>query len=304
MKWQDTVRQFKPIPVAQRLVIAHIGATANPDGRNAWRANDKLVEQLGVSPETVKRARTAGVRYGLMVVTKSAPRSRGNRKTHEYRLVMPANRNDSISGVSSDLTNGDTTNDLVGSADSVSGVTDDPLVGSAECTPSVIASGITSGGRDPRAEEPELLDAEVVPDPANGPSPHNQRAKQTDTADAWVDAELVDDEPDPEPQLHCDRHMPDGTDSSCGACGRRRRIREKWEQRQQTWLLRGIFPNPAEPAEPVPTVRRPAPPKPEPPSWVPGPDGRPRCRRHGHLQTAPVDCTRCHDAAIAAEEST
>ncbi|OBC12609.1 hypothetical protein A5784_32795 [Mycobacterium sp. 852013-50091_SCH5140682] len=83
MKWQDAVRQCKPIPVAQRLVIAHIGATADPDGRNAWRANDKLVDELGVSPETVKRARTAGVRHGLMVVTEPAPRSRGNRKTHE-----------------------------------------------------------------------------------------------------------------------------------------------------------------------------------------------------------------------------
>jgi hypothetical protein len=150
MKWQDTVRRFKPISVAQRLVIAHIGATADPDGRNAWRANDKLVDELGVSPETVKRARTAAVRYGLMIVTESAPRSRGNRKTHEYRLLIPANANESVSGVGSDPTNADPINDLVGSAGSVSGVTGDPLVGSAECTPSVIASGIASGGRGAR----------------------------------------------------------------------------------------------------------------------------------------------------------
>jgi hypothetical protein len=151
-----------------------------------------------------------------------------------------------------------------------------------------------------RAAEPEPLDAEIVPDPANAPSPSNQFAKQTEPADAWVDAELVDDDPDPAPQPYCDLHMPHGTDNSCGACGRRRRTFEKWEQRQQTRWLQTVF---AKTAEPEQTVRRRPKPKPEPPSWVPGPDGRPRCRRHGHLPTAPVDCTQCHDVAIADGET-
>lgn len=43
-------------------------------------------------------------------------------------------------------------------------------------------------------------------------------------------------------------------------------------------------------------------PKPEPPAWIPGPDGRPRCRRHAHLEAPPNDCTRCR--GIAAKEST
>ncbi|GFG98130.1 hypothetical protein [Mycobacterium timonense] len=148
-------------------------------------------------------------------------------------------------------------------------------------------------------DEPGPLDAEIVPDPANAHPPQNQ-PDSTDPADAWVEAELVDDDPDPEPQQYCDRHMPHGTDGNCGACGRRRRIREKWEQRQQTSLLRGIFSKTAEPPQPV---RRQPEPRPEPPSWVPGPDGRPRCRRHGHRKVAPVECAGCRDAAIAAEES-
>lgn len=212
---------------------------------------------------------------------------------------MPANENDSVSGVSSDPTNADLTNDLVRSAEAVSGVTSDPLVGSAECTPSVIASGITSGERDARADEPEPLDAETVPDPANDPPPQNQPAKQTDPVDAWVDAELVDDDPDPEPQLYCDLHMPNGTDASCGACGRRRRIHERWEQRQNTLALRNMFSRPTEPARPAP--RRPAA-RPEPPPWIKGTYGW-RCRRHAHLEHPPPDCAPCRDAATAAEES-
>lgn len=176
-----------------------------------------------------------------------------------------------------------------------------------------------SGGENARATEDEPLDVETVPDYGNAPTPPDiskDKPQQLNVADVEpasrelvtqriddvdaIDGVVVDDHPEPAPQPYCDQHMPNGTDSSCGACGRRRRIREKWEQRQQTWLLRGIFSKGAEPAQPV---RRQPEPKPEPPSWVPGPDGGPRCRRHGHLPTAPVDCTRCHDAAIAAEES-
>ncbi len=40
----------------------------------------------------------------------------------------------------------------------------------------------------------------------------------------------------------------------------------------------------------------------KPPSWIRGPFG-PRCRAHGHHKTAPADCERCQDAAIAARKS-
>ncbi|SEH79586.1 hypothetical protein SAMN04489835_4232 [Mycolicibacterium rutilum] len=153
---------------------------------------------------------------------------------------------------------------------------------------------------EPAADEP--LDVEPVPDPDDDPPPRNLPAQSTDPAGAWVDAELVDDDPDPDPgpQRYCDAHMPEGTDASCGACGRRRKIRDEWQQRQQARFLMTAFSKTAEPTTPV---RREPLPKPEPPAWVPGPDGRPRCRRHGHLPTAPPACTRCHDAAIAAGTS-
>src|SRR4029079_11014603 len=44
-----------------------------------------VVEELGVSRDTVKRARSAAVRRGLWVVSKPAPRGAGNTKTAEYR---------------------------------------------------------------------------------------------------------------------------------------------------------------------------------------------------------------------------
>lgn len=40
----------------------------------------------------------------------------------------------------------------------------------------------------------------------------------------------------------------------------------------------------------------------DPPAFIRGPYG-PRCLRHGHLDSPPTDCPRCHDAAIAAGES-
>jgi hypothetical protein len=47
LQWMDVVRRSTHIPVTQRLVICHIGATANPQGHNAWRANGDVMAQLG-----------------------------------------------------------------------------------------------------------------------------------------------------------------------------------------------------------------------------------------------------------------
>lgn len=88
---------------------------------------------------------------------------------------------------------------------------------------------VGENGAAPAGVEP--LDAEAVPDPANAHPQLNRPARQTDPAAAWVDAELVDDDPDPEPQPYCDRHMPHGTDARCGACKRRRQAHEAWQQR-------------------------------------------------------------------------
>ncbi|WP_460359036.1 hypothetical protein [Mycobacterium sp. ZZG] len=180
------------------------------------------------------------------------------------------------------------------------------------------------GRENARAAEAEPLDVETVPDTGDEPPPPDFSdeepqpldveeiepairelvAQRIDGTDA-IDGEVIDDDSDPEPQPYCDLHMPHGTDNSCGACGRRRKLREKWERRQQASWLKGVFSTTAEPAQP-PVRRQPAPepaPRPEPPEWIPGPDGRPRCRRHGHRKVAPANCTECRDAAIAAGES-
>lgn len=181
-----------------------------------------------------------------------------------------------------------------------------------------IPEELEEGGEKARAAEPEPLDVETVPGHGDAHPPPNFSDREPQPLDVEtveptgrelvtqrvegmdeVVGELVDDDPDPEPQRYCDRH-PNGTDNSCGACGRRRKIREEWQQRQQARFLMTAF---SKTAEPAPPVHREPLPKPEPPAWVPGPDGQPRCRRHGHLPTAPTGCIQCRNAAVAAEES-
>ncbi|WP_126315847.1 hypothetical protein [Mycobacterium neumannii] len=167
---------------------------------------------------------------------------------------------------------------------------------------SLNAEPVPNDGNDPPPpdssdKKPQLVDVEEV-EPASRELV-TQRIDGIDGIDAIV-GEVADD-PEPEPQPYCDRHMPRGTDNSCGACGRRRRIREVWAQRQNALSLERILAKAAEPARPERAPWHPVP-KPEPPSWIPGLHG-PRCRRHGHLQFAPADCAGCRGAAVAAGES-
>ncbi len=232
MLWQDAVRRSKAIPVAQRLVIAHIGATANPEGCNAWRANDTVVEELGVSPDTVKRARAAAIQQGLWVVSKAAPRSRGSRKTHEYRLLMPVHN--AVSGGSSAPTNGAPTHHLVGAAEPLSGCSGGTLVGAAECTPSVISSGIPSGERGAPTVSTVMDTLPAVPDHALSQE-HLLEEKNI------FYAEIVDEPHDPEPPEFCDEHQPHGPWKSCRDCTIVWKARNRWKERHPERFLSGLF---------------------------------------------------------------
>ncbi len=152
-----------------------------------------------------------------------------------------------------------------------------------------------SEGENARATDAEPLDVELVPRQSDAPAPLDFH--RIDDLDAIV-GEVVEDEADPEPQPYCDRHMPNGTDNSCGACGRRRRIREKWEQRQHACLLLRAV---SKTADPAPPARQELLLKPEPPPWIDGPHG-PRCPAHGHRKIPPADCTRCRDAVTTAAD--
>lgn len=198
-------------------------------------------------------------------------------------------------------------------------------------SPEVVRSSSLEGGEGARAraDEPtdEPLDVDAVADPDDEPPtpedlPANKQpsepeavepatgevvAQRIDDMDGGtiVDGEIVETDSDPEPPLECAKHRNWPIDierPNCHAC---RRVREANQSAHDAWTFRAlcISGSPAEPAKPAPAPRHDPKPRPVPPSWVPGPDGRPRCRRHGHLPTAPVDCTRCHDAAIAAGKS-
>ena len=99
--WFAAVRRDKRIPHAMRLVIEEIGDTANLAGCGAWKSTTTggdpnrapgLVELLGVSDKTVKRARALATELGYWTVSKPAPRGAGNYKSTEYRLLMPASK--------------------------------------------------------------------------------------------------------------------------------------------------------------------------------------------------------------------
>jgi hypothetical protein len=70
---------------------------------------------------------------------------------------------------------------------------------------------------------------QAVPDPGNALSPRDLHLQKNDI----IDAELIDGPPpDPEPPEFCRRHMPHGTDESCGGCMRARKMHEAWGRRQ------------------------------------------------------------------------
>ncbi|BDY26624.1 hypothetical protein [Mycolicibacterium mageritense] len=95
--WLGAVRRCIVIPAAQRLVIEHIGDTADRNGMGARMSTDRVTAELGVSPETVKRARSAATQNGLWVVVSKPRRGRpraegGNARAAEYRLTAPDKR--------------------------------------------------------------------------------------------------------------------------------------------------------------------------------------------------------------------
>ncbi|EHB58973.1 hypothetical protein MycrhDRAFT_1409 [Mycolicibacterium rhodesiae JS60] len=90
LQWMDAVRRCAEITAERRIVILHIGATAGPDGTDAWRSNQQVAAEVGVSVDTVARARRDGIKRGLWVETRSSRGGRGEAgRSAEYRLTMP-----------------------------------------------------------------------------------------------------------------------------------------------------------------------------------------------------------------------
>lgn len=196
--WQEAVRCCTNIPVAQRLVILHIGATADLKGRNAWRANNRVVAELGVSPDTVKRARNAAIKHGLMVVTRAAPRGAGNTKTAEYQLTLPAG----VQAVDSRVIGGSTapiSAGEIGAAEAGNRCKTTPEIGAAECHPSVTFGSFFGGKRPP--EDPRGIEDAPDPLPGNATGPA--------TATWWVMSTYGP---------RCRSHVDDPNPPKCGGC--------------------------------------------------------------------------------------
>lgn len=143
------VRKAKHISAVRRLVICHIGATADRCGQKAWRSNALVMEELGVSLDTVKDARKDAVDSGFLVPTSKAPRGAGNTKTMEYRLQIPAINSGSTAPIPK--RNGGPRPPIsskeMGATDSINRGCGGQKIGAAEAHPSGFPSGFPSGLR-------------------------------------------------------------------------------------------------------------------------------------------------------------
>ena len=153
LQWMDAVRRCGDIPPMQRMVIQHIGDTANRDGCQAWRANDVIVAELGVNKDTVAVARKAAAKRGLWVETAPARGGRNGGKSAEYRLIVPTDlirrSPDDLakwSGIDTEMVRNPTVNgpELTGKWSGVAR------------TPSGISSGTTSGLSSGDSPQPDL----------------------------------------------------------------------------------------------------------------------------------------------------
>ncbi|QOF30203.1 helix-turn-helix domain-containing protein [Mycobacteroides abscessus] len=227
LAWLGVVRHLRDIPAVQRLVILDIGDTSDKYGHEAWKSNKRVMDELGVSLDTVKRARRAAVDHGLWVVTKPG-RACGkgdDKETTHYRLTMPVN-GCSTAPIKDDLT---------GAVDGVNGCSRAPLMGAEIAPSSGTSSGITSG--ESRARE-EPLDVTAVPEPSDALSQDHL----LDEKKYIIDGQLVELDDDPEPPYYCEKHRPYGTPDSCPGCKIARKNHEAWEKRQGVngpagWLL-------------------------------------------------------------------
>jgi hypothetical protein len=328
-EWLRAVARDKGLDDSYARVAMDLSTSTSVDDGTFCVRQKTVAERMGRDVRSVKRAYAALKIAGYIEWVAAGKRGRGYLSGDTWRLRFPqvGSGDDCVTTSVS----GDDSSPEVVTRGAISGDDSSPEVVTTQAAdlPSASENGVPvvlneglyeglEGGAAP--DEPESLDAEAVPDSANAHPPQNQSANRIDPADAWVDAELVDDHHDPEPPLYCKRHMPDGTDDSCPACGNRRRVHERWERRQpvdsklRAWAALALEARELESRQVAVTAGAAAPERDvaeaahgsatrEPPSWVPGPDGRPRCRRHGHLPTAPADCTQCHDVAMAAGES-
>lgn len=242
--WLEAVRCDSTLTPALQRVICHIGATADENGIDAWKANERVMKELGVSPATMKRARRAATKRGLWVVTSPGRASgQGLGYTPHYRLTMPAAvgtstassaapSNDETAGVNRVST--DPINDLTGSGQTFNRVSTDPLPGLASTPSSVLSSELSSG--ESRARE-EPLDVTAVPESSDALS-----QDQLLETNLIYDGQLVEPDDDPEPPYYCEKHRPYGTPDSCPGCKIARLNHEAWEKRQGVngvagWLL-------------------------------------------------------------------
>lgn len=257
--WLGAVRRCTDISEAQRLVIQEIGDRGDQNGIKAWMSTSKVMAELGVSRDTVKRARKAAEVHGLWIVTRQPPRHRPpdneplSAWTTEYRLTMPVERS---GAAEPHLTGSGAAEPRKWCTAASEVVQPSPGSGAAEHPQSVISSG-NSSGMSGAAHAPDLLDQEnyIDVEVVHEPAPADQLPALIDGIEE-IGGELVDADPDPEPDEFCQAHMPYGTDQDCRKCMRARFRHDDWKKRNPNHIfdklrkeLRANEPPPAPPCD-------------------------------------------------------
>jgi hypothetical protein len=142
LQWMDAVRRRTDISADQRIVIMHVGATADQYGNDAWRDNKTVATELHISIDTVTNARKNAAKSGLWTETRPARGGRSGGRSAEYRLTMPAGM--VRSGADDSVKSSDTAPEIIRNA-AVNGPTQSGEWSDAERTPSGIPSGLPSG---------------------------------------------------------------------------------------------------------------------------------------------------------------
>ncbi len=230
LAWLSAVRRKTQIPIARRMVIEHIGDTADRYGLKAWRSTETVCAELGVSEATVKRARGDAAKYQFWVVTRKAKPGPGN--AAEYRLLPPAldaapaetDDEPDIDRVTSDpnyppcpdidRVTSDPISEINGGTDApiseIDRVTSAPRsghqcteIGSPVTTPSGISSGLASGkAKTPPTPQPET---------ANVYDGDGQNPIADDIPSDEPPHDIEETGPDPEDERHvaeADRYEP------------------------------------------------------------------------------------------------
>lgn len=275
--WCDAIYADGRINASERFVLVGIALRyARQDQNWQWHVRQKTIAAKFAIPErTVRRAMKSARDYGYMELVAERGRGRTHHGADEYRLKIPelgasrspsseeeipanlAANSEEIPARSAGNTGQDCTKyrpDLT----EIAAKTNSPA--SENDVPKGLYKGLEKGlERGGCAERPGPDGGSRLPAVPDTPSlSHDFSQEEKHNPAVFIEAEIVADDPDPEPEYYCAEHRPYGVGEPCGPCKTARLNYEAWSKR---WLDRALEAHRNSPPPPPPTI--------------------PECQRHG-----------------------